>query len=387
MKTTQTATEKKRAQWPRVRKIEARNKPWLVDARVNGAGERFFFETALEADTKAEILRTARQNEGTAAVSIPEELRVEAVKCHERLAKINATLTEATDYFFRHARPEAGAITVTELVNRFIAAKTTAGRRPEYLRIQGHVLGNFSRGFPAREVHTITSFEISEWMDAQGWKLRTRDNYRADISKLFRFAMKHGHCAADPAAKIERATLDESEPSILTVTEATKLLQAAANEEAGALVPYVAIGLFAGLRTRELLALEWKEVSTKRKTITVLSHKAKGRARRVVTMSDNLAAWLKFHAHQEGRIVPTEGFRGMWRRVRKAAGGEWDRKWDRNCLRHTFASMHVAAHQNAPKTSVEMGHDNPDQLFQSYRALVHDPRDARRFWKIEPRKK
>jgi hypothetical protein len=49
--------------------------------------------------------------------------------------------------------------------------------------------------------------------------------------------------------------------------------------------------------------------------------------------------------------------------------------WGKNSMRHSFASYHVSMHQNAPKTSLEMGHDNPDQLFQSYRNVVK-ARDA-----------
>ena len=44
---------------------------------------------------------------------------------------------------------------------------------------------------------------------------------------------------------------------------------------------------------------------------------------------------------------------------------------------------HVAAHKNAPATSLEMGHDNPQQLFAAYRELVK-PTAAIACWELGP---
>lgn len=377
-----TKTSKRRVQWPRVRYLEGsgRPKPWLCDARINGKGERYFFETATEADTKADQLRINRKNSGDDGATMPARLRIEATDCAQRLAAVGATISEATEFFLRHARCAADAQTIEKIIARFLREKEKAGRRPEYLRVQGHVLGNFKKQFAGREVHTIAAAEIVAWMDEQPWTLRTRENYRRDLSNLFGFAMKHGYCAANPLAKMERATLDDKAPGIVSTKEASALLNASTKIKDGALLPYVAIGLFAGLRTSELHSLEWQQVSIDDRTIEVQSHKAKGRARRIVTMSENLCAWLKPRARADGAVVPRAGFRGMWREVRKAAALEF---WQKNALRHSFASYHVALNQNAPATSLEMGHDNPDQLFKSYRSLVR-PQDAVSYWKLVP---
>ena len=47
------------------------------------------------------------------------------------------------------------------------------------------------------------------------------------------------------------------------------------------MTPFVAIGLFAGLRTREIAVLDWKDVDLVDKTITVHAAKTKTRARGV----------------------------------------------------------------------------------------------------------
>jgi integrase len=352
----------------------------MVDARRDGRGERLFYKTKGEAETKADQLRTADRNSGREAFAIPAKLREEALECAALLAPAGATLREAVEYYLSHAKPVGGPRSVAAVVADFLAAKKNAGRKPEYLRIQGHVLGYFGKTFGEREIHSLAHAEISAWMHSQPWKLRTRDNYRRDLGNLFGFAQKHGHCAANPLAKMEHATLDDSPPGIVTVSQAGALLTAAEHHEGGELLPYVAIGLFAGLRASELGALDWSEVSLSERTIEVCAHKAKTRARRIVTMSENLAAWLAPYAQPAGGIVPAEAFAPKWRRVRKHA---LISPWPKNALRHSFASYHVAAHHDAARTSLEMGHDNPNQLFASYRELVK-PSDAVRYWQLLP---
>ncbi len=371
-----------RKQWPQIRRVKYKlgRVAWMVDARTGGKGQRLFFETKQEADTKAENLRIERRNNGTAALAIPAKLRIEAAECAARLAAFGSSLTEATDYFIRHAKPEAGPKFVADVITTFLKEKTRAGRRPQYLRVQKYVLGHFAKTFGFREIHTVGHAEIAEWMNGQPWTLRTRDNYRRDLGNLYGFAIKHGHCATNPLSLMESATLDDTPPGILTVTEAASLLAVADERNDGELLPYVAIGLFAGLRASELHGLDWQNIALGERTIEVKSHVAKSRARRIVTVSENLAAWLKHYSKPSGPIMPTDGFTRKWGNLRKAAGFA---AWPKNAMRHSFASYHVAAHQNAPQTSLEMGHDNPDQLFESYRALVK-PADAQRYWQLGP---
>lgn len=376
------AKQKKADKWPRIREVRHNNgtRAWMVDARKQGKGERFFFATRGEADTKADQLRATLKNQGAAGLAISDRLRVEAVELSARLSAVGATLTDAVEYYLRYAKPTGGTKTVTKVVETFLLAKKQAGRKPEYLRIQGHVLGYFGKTFGEREIHTIGPAEIADWMLAQPWKLRTRENYRVDLRNLFGFALKHGHCASNPVEKLERVTLDDVAPGILTVTQADTLLTTAERTEDGALLPYVAIGLFAGLRASELAALDWAEVSIAERTIEVKAHKAKTRARRIVTMSDNLAAWLAPYALTNGPVTSPDAFDPKWVRLRAGAGIE---AWPKNALRHSFASYHVAAHKNAPLTSLEMGHDNPNQLFASYRELVK-PAEAAKYWQLMP---
>ena len=68
--------------------------------------------------------------------------------------------------------------------------------------------------------------------------------------------------------------------------------------------------------------------------------------------------------------------------ARKAAGIA---KWKHNALRHSFASYHMAAFENAASTALELGHHDSRVTFEHYRELVK-PADAQLYWQIVPAK-
>lgn len=142
------------------------------------------------------------------------------MKCSKLLAPVDATLTEAVQLFLKHARPSGGHRTIQELVPEFLAAKRAAGRRETYLSIQSVVLGGFAKSFREENSHEIDRTTIETWLSGKPWTLRTRRNVQRDLRNLFNFAVQRGYCAANPASKLEKITLDEAAPGIVTVTQA-----------------------------------------------------------------------------------------------------------------------------------------------------------------------
>jgi integrase len=88
---------------------------------------------------------------------------------------------------------------------------------------------------------------------------------------------------------------------------------------------------------------------------------------------------LRPYSGLKGLVVP-KGQRKKLRHARAAAGLL---KWPSNGLRHSFASYRLAAIQDAPRVSAELGHTAPQLLYNTYRELVH-PDEAERYWQITP---
>lgn len=128
---------------------------------MNGKGERFFYASATEADTKADVLRIGRKNEGTEGASIPASLRADAVEAERQLATVGASIMDAVRYYLAHAKPAGGQRTVQQTVTEFLAAKRNAGRKENYLSVQKYVLSNvFAGKFGTRKIHEIAAAEI-----------------------------------------------------------------------------------------------------------------------------------------------------------------------------------------------------------------------------------
>lgn len=195
----------------------------------------------------------------------------------------------------------------------------------------------------------------------------------------FNFALKRGYAAGNPAEKIDKAKERSGNIGILRVPEAAKLLENAAPE----ILPYIAIGLFAGLRRAEIERLDWSEIDFESELIEVKAEKSKTAQRRFVKIEPNLREWLLPVRKHRGSVVPEENdFRRHFDAAREGAElcGE---RWPDNALRHSFASYHLAHFRNAAATALELGHYDSRITFRHYRELVK-PKEAERFWKIRP---
>lgn len=368
---------RKEDQWPKIREvIKNGRRMFLVDARIQGKGERFFFDTKTHAETKADALRVKRVNEGKAGVNIPERLRVEALICNEKLAAVGATLSVATEFYLRNAKPAGGTRTCKVTTEELLATKRQAGKRESYVKALKWSLGRFNTAFGERNLNEVSQPQIEEWLTEQKFGLATRRAYIRDVGIVFNFAVKRNYCALNPVANIERPVLEDDAPEIFTVEQAAALLTAAEANADLELVPAIAIGLFAGLRTAELRKLEWKDVDFEAKVIEVTGRKSKTRQRRLVDISDNLASWLLPYRDEEGLVAPN-WFRGRLEKLRQKAGLT---TWPKNGMRHSFVSYHMAQYQNPNMTALQAGHD-VDVSFSNYRNLVK-PKEAAKYWAL-----
>ena len=98
------------------------------------------------------------------------------MECHAKLQPLSVSLTEAVAYFIKHARPAGGKKPVNIVRDEFLAAKTDANRREEYLRVQRHILGKFCETFGSTILNEVNAEEIGIWLKSHDWSLRTRRN-------------------------------------------------------------------------------------------------------------------------------------------------------------------------------------------------------------------
>jgi len=365
----------------RVRRYRDQNRPrWKFVVSHYEAGERKgkLFEKKAQAQAFAAFKKTEAEAQGLGHAEFSTDLRVMTQDALEQLKPFGKTITDAVAHYVAHLKASERSCGAAQLVDEMIAAKERDGlseRHTEDLRSR---LKIFAAKFDGQMVATITSAEIDDWLRSLPVGPVTRNHYRSVTVQAFNFAIGRGYATHNTAAKAAEAKEPKTKPGILTVEQATALLVNASPE----ILPYIAIGLFAGLRRAEIERLDWSEIDFDSGHIEVTAEKWKSKlANRFITLQPNLRAWLMPHRQLKGDVAPKENFRDLFDQVRKAAGILAD--WPDNALRHSFASYHVAHFKDAKGLALEMGHTDSGMLFNHYRALVK-PKEADRYWRIRP---
>jgi integrase len=347
--------------------------------KLGGGRSRRFFpatpEGKREAETVLQISKAQRENYGTAALSLSDAQRSEYLDCLEKLKPFGMTLREAVNLLLPQLESRNRSGTVSDLVRELLTAKAADGASARYLGDLKSRLGRFTAAFEGRSASSLSGAEIDSWLRGLPVAATTRNNFRRVLIVAFNFAVQHEYCASNPAERTARVKPEETTPGILTPSDTARLLE----ECDSALLPYVAIGAFSGLRTAELQRLDWSEIELAGGLILVTGKKAKSARRRFVKIHENLAAWLQPHAKSSGPVAPLN-CRGLLEDARSRAG---IKQWPPNALRHGYASYHLAKFSDAAALALELGHTNSNLIFDHYRQATK-PSAAEAYWNIRP---
>jgi integrase len=363
----------------RVRKYSDGNRPHLkfvVGYREAGKRKRRFFEAKEQAGAFAAFKNAELNRNGVEGAEFPTSLRVMAQNAVEQLKPFSKTIADAVHHYVAYLKTSEKSCTATQLVGELLKAKEADGVSERHLRNIRSRLSVFAEKFDGQMVATITTKEIDDWLRSLPVSPVTRNHYRQLVVLAFNFGVDCNYAKANPAMRAAKAKVVGEAPGILTVTETARLLEAASPE----LLPYLAIGAFAGLRRAELERLDWSEIDFDSRLIEVKAEKSKTAQRRFVTMQPNLREWLLPLRKHKGNVTPALGFRESFEQAREAAGIA---EWPDNALRHSFASYHLSHFKNAASTALELGHHDSRITFAHYRELVKR-KEGERYWSIRP---
>src|SRR4029077_14512032 len=356
-------------------KVNGRRYYCVTTPKLGGGRNRRFFKEKAEAETFMQFAKVQHENYGTAALSIPDALRVEAIEWCELLEPFGKTLRDAAKFYLAHLKAVTGSRKVREVVADLLAARVADGMSARYLGDLRVRLGRFVNSFGEEMIAEINARQIDEWLRGFGVGAVTRNTFRRRLAVLFSFAKRRGYVTENPVADVERAKERETEIAILSVGELARLLECASSD----MLPFWTIGAFAGLRPAEIERLTWNEIDFEAGLIEVKASKAKTASRRLVAIQPNLREWLAPYRTLAGRVCPVN--------LRRKSDEDRERAklradWPQNALRHSFGSYHLAQFNDAAKLALEMG-NSPATIFRHYRQLVK-PRQAALYWKIAP---
>jgi integrase len=262
----------------------------------------------------------------------------------------------------------------------------------------------FALAFPMPIAH-IRKTDIDAWL-AKRTDLapRTLDNMRAAVVRLFNFA-KGIYLPEDSITAAERVETvatsdDERGPvEIFKPWEMAKIMSCAPDK----LLPLIALGAFAGIRTCELSRIEWSAVrfpaleGTPHKKFPhghivvekAVAKKHRTAARRNIPISENLATWLAPFRFKSGRISTYASDEKIAAAVSylivkinraEKKGRRPLLSRPKNGARHSYCSYRLPVIESAAALSIEMN-NSVDEIIRDYTELA-PPDDVEAWWKI-----
>jgi integrase len=309
--------------------------------------------------TGVSLIEVARQYADAHAKLVGKGTLADAVKC----------------YLEQHSRTQIVPIKLPELVEKFLLHIKAKGRSRRYCLDMQARLHKAAEAFTGM-IGEIDSKAVDAWLiGMNGVSGRTRNNYRAALTTLFSFARQKGHLPRGIQTEAEFSErFDDKGGEIGIYTKAQ--LEILLSRIDRRMVPFVAIGAFAGLRSAEIVRLEWSEVKFDQGVIEVKAGKAKTASRRLAPILPVLESWLVPFRKSSGGVLESvldefalaTQFRKAVAAIKDESGGQAV-QIVHNGLRHSFITYRMAVLKNAAEVALEAG-NSPRMIFQHYRELA-----------------
>jgi integrase len=348
-------------------------------------------QTAAATLTNADAASFGRMKELLRGIDVPLEMVAAHFAKAFTILGGDRVVEAATDFNRRHPEKRK-PVPVASVVDELIELQTKRGKSKYHTGDLRWRLGNFAEAFKM-DIARVTTADVQAWLDGMKAAPRSVKNFRAAASALFKFAAARGYVAKgeNPVADTELEKIRNAAPiEIYSPAEMRRLLAAADDT----LKPALALQAFAGLRSEEVMRLDWRDVKFSRGHIELGADKTKTASRRLVPISANLRAWLAAHGKKSGKVFPQKS--SLFHKLHRAAAAATEIKaagnraalppvkLKKNALRHSFISYRVAEINDVPKVALEAG-NSPAMIFQHYRELV-TPEDALLWFAIAPAK-
>jgi integrase len=299
------------------------------------------------------------------------------------------SLAEAVEGFM------ANVVTVTrkdlaKAVEDFIEAdeprtKSANGQRAqlssEYTRIRALRLRHFAKALPGHAVCDLTKQHLDAFIKAMSdASPKARNHHRAGLKQFIQWGVRNDYLPPSnrllEADSMRTEHANNGDVGIYTANEFRALLDTAE----GPLQPLIAIAGFCGLRTAELLRLEWQDIWRCEGHIEISQTKSKTRSRRLVAICPALAEWLRSYRNHTGKL-----WQGGNRCFHKQCAEVCDRaevSRKPNGLRHSFCSFHFVLHANENLTAAQAG-NSPAMIHQHYKGMATKA-EAEKWFNVRP---
>ena len=335
--------------------------PWKVDIPASLAGRRVrkFFAEKRTAELAAAVMLDDLKRKGTEGASLNNQ-----------------------------------GPTVHQALEAYMQDKHVSSRYLEYLKYH---CSRMDQDWGPRAISGLTVLDVERFIKRPSWGLRARWNSMTAVRTFLHWAERRGLMQSNPAQKLAaEIRRPDARKEFLSPDEMQLLLNLTQDDTV--MRAFLCLGGFAGLRTIEIQRLEWRDLDFESKEPEIHV--------RPEAIKKTRGGWTERYVRMEPaflRHCPTPGTGPMipWTvrifgdRLRalkdrmaetlesqgRPEAARWRQDWPHNCLRHSFASYHLAIREDAGATAYQMGHTAPGTLYREYARAVRRA-DADRWWAL-----
>lgn len=273
-------------------------------------------------------------------------------------------------------------------------AKQYAAR---WLAMQGHIAESTRRGYaqtlksifgdrlgdmPMRQV---TASVLGQAFEEHGWQsVKARNNALTPVRGVCALAVADKVLEDNPADLLKFGKYQREDPDPLTLEEVDLVVTWLREKRGAQAANYFEFAMFSGLRTSELIALEWGDVDWRRGVVRVQRAQVMGNVKilktakvRDVELLDRARATLerqKSLTFLAGGRIFLDALTGRPYVGDKPPRLHWDAALKAKGLRarvayqtrHTFATLALMAGVNPAWIARQLGHANAQMLFRVY---------------------
>jgi len=359
---------------------------FLLSGWLNGRRFRRHFKDRDEALGEKNRLEVGAANGGEMQGRATRLSAVQLAEAEAAMTRLGPqSLSLAVDWFLTTYKPPVAAVAVETAAAAFLAERAA--------HVRATALGDYRRtlewlkaAFPGRAVHSISTADIQGFLANRGVGKTRLNNLRGDLNAFFAWCQlaPREWTRENPVKPIPKFRILRGVPEIISAEVARKLMAFAEGYKAGAMVPYFALCLFAGIRPsfqhgeiRKLADLPdpSKAIDQALGVIRISPEVAKTKSVRQITIQPNLAEWLIRYPLKKYPLIPANA-QTMISAVRRQFALSDD------VLRHTFISMHVAKFKSLAAVALEAG--NSETMVRRHYLNLVAQAEAERFWSITP---
>ena len=362
--------------------IPGRASPWQlsIPARLSptGKAQRLFFKTKSGATHHVMTLPEQRSYAGLMENISPAELD-EAVRSLELLRPRKIGLLAAVTTFLGDLDRRSASKTLGECFDAYTVLRARSKKYAEELRHTRKAIAPLL----ARSIVDITAPDLEKCLAQLAQS--TKDSRVRRLRSVFGWAVRKGWLTTNVALRIDLHEVHHDEVEIYAPDEVEKLLKAAMEHDK-ALVPFLALCAFCGLRPeREAAHLLWSDVhlDDANPQVVVRPELSKVRRRRFVDVPDAAIAWImKSGVQLSGRVCPfSETTLRRKRRDNRTKAGV---HLIQDGLRHSYCSAFMANGGDVNKLLLATGHTSASMLFRHYHRTM-TAADAEKYWALMPK--